>query len=966
MKAFLKEVAEDLLNRFGDELQHTAIIFTNKRPVVFIKKHLADLLRKPVWSPAFYTVQEFFSLSSGRPEAAPLRQFFILHQLHNQLLGEEGLEPETMDEFYPLAEVILSDFSQIDYEMASPEAVYAGLFDIAQLQQRFPHLSPEQQQFMKQFWASFSGARQSAVQERFLRLWARLPALYHRFKVTLAAEGLSCMAGIYRELATGNADRPDFYRQYRQLVFVGFNALNACEVSLFKKWQDEDSALFYFDADAYYADDELQEAGYFIRKNVRTYGLRSALGDFPSLIAQKTSTVMLIETTGKTAQAKVLAQLADGWKARANEPDAVAVILADESLLIPVLQSLPDEGVSFNITMGYPVTQSPLFGLAELWLQVQQTLYETGNRFVHYTDVNAYVVHPLGGVPDAVRDDLQRQMVQREWLQVPAHKLQALDSVFPGFFTPVTDPEHIPGQLTALLDSVLHARKEAGTLSQVEAALLLALKKTLHPFRIGLSAYTRLSPSFVLALLRKVLRRVSAPIEGEPLRGIQIMGLLESRCLDFSEVCIVGANEGILPSVAPPLTYIPDALRRAHNLPVMENQDALPAYLIYRLLQRAEKVTFIYNNQVDDTNTGEPSRFIRQLEFESKMLFTRRVQQQPVKSEPVPPGLVVPKTGKVWQQLSRYLDPDDPARPRLSASAFTTYLQSPLLFFLKYVARIQEPPLLKEEFEMNKLGTVVHRVMQQFYEQLREKTGGAVIDRKAILEQLPHLPGMCQAALSEEVPGAAGMPAEPNSMQRILLKVAHEYAAVFLRHDADRETPFRIMELENDKDYLVDFPISVGGETRTIRLYGIIDRVDIKGDKIRIVDYKTGKDEVKFNGPETLFAPASSKSNKAMLQTLFYTYVYEQVKGLSGVEPNLYIARKLRAEGSLFYMSGRSGTRVEGEFLEELKAGFVSFLKSTLEELFNREIPFVHNPAADVYPGDPFAVFLSAPAGEAL
>lgn len=966
MNAFLKEVAEDLLARLGDELQHTAIIFTNKRPVVFIKKHLAGLLHRPVWSPAFFTVQEFFSLSSEKPDAAPLRQFFLLHRLHNQLLGEEGLDAETMDEFYPLAEVILNDFSQIDFEMASPEAVYAGLFDIAQLQQRFPHLSTEQQQFMKQFWESFSGARQSAVQERFLRLWGRLPALYHRFREALAAENLSYMAGTYRELAEGGADRPDFYKRYRKLVFVGFNALNACEASLFRKWQDEDCALFYFDADTYYVEDELQEAGRFIRKNIRTYGLRSALGDFPSLIAQKAGPVTLIETTGKTAQAKVLAQLAEGWKERADKPDTVAVILADESLLIPVLQSLPDEGIPFNITMGYPATQSSLFGLVELWLQVQQTLYETKNHFVHYADVNAYLVHPLSSVPTAVRDTLQQQMLQSEWLQVPAGVLQALDSVYPDFFAPVIHPERIPGQLAALLDHVMLSRKETGTLSQMEATLLLALRKTLNPLQAGLNAYDRLSPFFVISLLRKVLRRVSAPIEGEPLHGVQIMGLLESRCLDFSEVCIVGANEGVLPSVSPPLTYIPDVLRRAHGLPVMENQDALSAYLIYRLIQRADKVTFIYNNQVDDTNTGEPSRFIRQLEFESNRAFLRSVQQQPVKSELASPGLVVEKTGKVWQQLSRYIDPHDPDRPRLSASAFTTYLQSPLLFFLKYVARIKEPPLLREEFEMNRLGTVVHRVMQLFYEQLKETAGDADISGKMILEKMPQLPGICRDALSEEIFGVTGALAEPNSMQRILLKIAHEYAAVFLNHDASHEAPFRIMELENDKDYTIDFPVSVNGEMKSVRLYGIIDRVDIKGQKIRIVDYKTGRDEVKFNGSDTLFAPASSKSNKAMLQTLFYTYVYEQVKGLIGVEPNLYIARKLRTEGPLFYAAGRSSMRAEGEALEEIKAGFVSFLRSTLEELFNRDIPFVHNPGADVYPGDPFSVFLSLPETEAL
>src|SRR5690606_29591050 len=208
---------------------------------------------------------------------------------------------------------------------------------------------------------------------------------------------------------------------------------------------------------------------------------------------------------------------------------------------------------------------------------------------------------------------------------------------------------------------------------------------------------------------------------------------------------------------------------------------------------------------------------------------------------------------------------------------------------------------------------------------------------------LPTVPDICLRALSEETYGAPDKINSPNSMQRILLKIAIEYTVLFLTHDADQVAPFRIIELENGEDYSLDFEITVNGKEYTVRLYGIIDRVDEVAGKTRIVDYKTGRDEVKFHSEEVLFAPLSEKSNKAMIQTLFYTFIYEQISGRRGVEPNLYVARRVRQEGTRFYRSGRGRITMEDDLLENLKKNFVSFLRRTLEELFDPTVPFIDN-----------------------
>src|SRR5690606_15552610 len=303
---FLRQVAEDLLLRFGDNLKDVAVVLTNKRPTVFLRKHLAELSGRPLWSPAFFTVQECFAQSSLVPHSSVLAQFFILHRLHNRLLRDEGQPEETPDEFYPLAETILADFAQLDYDLVDPTEVYAELRDIALLQQRFPHLSAEQQRFMRQFWESFSVGKQTAIQQKFLQLWGRLPKLHRLFKDELARQGLTTPAVTYRNLAEGTAANPHFIDAYEQVAFVGFNALSRCEATLFTRWQDAGKGLFYFDGDSYYVDDDMQEAGLFLRKNIGQYGLKNALGAFPSLLAAKTNRVDVIAASGAVAQAKML------------------------------------------------------------------------------------------------------------------------------------------------------------------------------------------------------------------------------------------------------------------------------------------------------------------------------------------------------------------------------------------------------------------------------------------------------------------------------------------------------------------------------------------------------------------------------------------------------------------------------------------------------------------------------------
>lgn len=946
--AFLAGVAEDIKQRFGTDLSEIAVVFNNKRPITYLKKHLADTYGHAIWSPQFYTIQEFFSLASEAEQVSQLTQFFYLYELHNELLGKEGHEPETLEEFYPIAEIILSDFSQLDYDVVNIDHIYMELYDTSKIDIEFQHLTKEQQDFIRQFWQSFSIAGHTGIQERFLKLWKRLPILYRAFKQKLIEHKQTNYPTIYRQLAEGELDSISLIKPFKKILFVGFNALNNAEAKLFKQWQELGKALFYFDADAYYLEDKQQEAGLFIRRNIFQTELQNALGEAPNIIGNRKDNIHLYASTGKVSQTKLLHDVLLGNE---KEEKTSAILLADESLLVPLLQSLPD--LKANITTGFPLTQSPIFGILDLWMRVHEQISHLKKTKITYQEVETFLNNPLTKTSTKEKTALQKSIADKQLFEINIDDISVKTSVLPHFFRPLESSKEVIPTLIHLLDELLISLAQDTQIKQIDANLLIETKKVLNQLHLGFEKMPQLSIIFQIGLIRKAIAPINSAIEGDPLDGLQIMGLLESRCLNFDNVYILGANEGILPKTSSAATFLPNTLRRAYGLPILENQDALSAYLFYRHLQYSTGIHLFYNSIVDESSTGEESRFIRQLEFESNFNFIKKQQQQPILFPPKEEELIIPKTGKVWEKLyEKYIV----GKVKISATALTTYLLSPLQFFFKHVAEIKEPPRISQEFEMNVLGTVIHNVMETIlkpYKGLAEFTSTQILRDK-----IKEVDSLIILEIGKQYGVEFTEINQLNSLQRIMHKIACEYVKMYLEYDAENYQSFRIIELENDEDYVLDFPIHVNGKKEKVQIFGIIDRVDevvtdLGEVKKRIVDYKTGGDTVDFKNIEKVFA--SNTSNKALIQTLFYAYVFEQKTGILNLEPHLYVARKMREEGTLFY--GSRGALMEGEFLADQKEEFFKFLTATLEEIFNPAIPFKHNPEAKIYDSDPYTLF---------
>lgn len=940
-------VAEDIQAQFGDNLADVAIIFNNKRPITYLKKHLSEVYGKAIWSPQFFTIQEFVKQSTEASDTTQLSQFFYLFELHNAMLIAEGAEPETLEEFYPIAEIILSDFGQLDYELVNIDHIFMELYDSTQIDIAFQHFTAEQQHFIRQFWQSFSIAGHSGIQQRFLKLWKRLPVLYRAFKAKLKEHKQSNYPTLYRDLVEEKADNPHFIDKYSKVLFVGFNALNKAEAKLFKRWQAEDRALFYFDADAYYMNDSQQEAGLFIRRNIQSHGLINALGESPNIIGKRESDVHLYAASGKNSQTKLL----HDTLLREEQPHKTsAILLADESLLVPLLQSLPN--VTPNITTGYPLLQSPIYGLLDLWMDVQETIAHQKKDKVPFQYVETFANHPLTALDPEERSALLNGITEKQLFDVALADISITSSKLPNFFRPVFAPSQLIATMIEMIDSLLDAMKELDKVGQIDNNLLVETKKVLNQLKLGIDSITSTSIAFQIGLIKKALAPINSAIEGDPLKGIQIMGILESRCLNFDQVYVLGANEGILPKTANSPTFLPSSLRMAYDLPILENQDALSAYLFYRNFQYSEGIHVFYNSLVDESSTGEESRFVKQLQFESKFNFIVHTQQQPIQFAEPAEELIIEKDGIVWESM---YDSYITKRKKLSATALTTYLASPLQFFFKHVADIKEPPTISQEFEMNKLGTVIHDAMESLLEPYREVKSFTASSE--LHKQLKLVDQTVVREIGKQYQITVNTVDDLNSMQRIMHKIAYEYVCMYLQYDIDNYEAFKIVELENDEDYVLDFPITINGKEESIQLFGIIDRVDevLTADgevKTRIVDYKTGGDSVVFRGLDKVFAP--NTDNKALIQTLFYAYVFEQCSKMQNLEPHLYVARKMREESTLFKTTKEV---LEGEALAQAKLDFVDFLRSTLEEIFNPEVPFQHNPDSRVYDSDPYQLF---------
>ncbi|MCM0041247.1 MAG: PD-(D/E)XK nuclease family protein [Algoriphagus sp.] len=925
MIPFLKETAQQLLDS-GRDLKDLRVVLPNRRAGLFFTKYLGELIQQPVWMPEVVTIEQLVYQLAGNTPSDDLTLVFELYEEYRSLQKEA----EPFDRFYHWGELILKDFNDLDQFLAPVKQVYAQLAEIKEFESDLSFLTEEQLALIAQFWKAFE--RQNETEkERFLKFWQILGALYEGFQVRLQTSGKAYGGQLYRQVAS---TREGIAKPDKHLIFIGFNAFTLAEEKIITHFITAFGAEIFWDVDAYYLDDRLQEAGLFFRDYRKDSVLGNTFpGRIPAEIKRKGSQIHTHAIPLKTNQANLVGKLLE--QVGANEPlEETVIILPDEQLLFPVLHQLPEVILKLNVTMGYPMRNAPIYAFLDTVLDLQRhsKLKEGKVTFYHKPVLELLAYSYLQAADGAWSTEAASKIQTENWVDVPEELVSKENTLFGLVFQKVAG-ESLIDYLIAIIE---HLAKELQEDPTQKSYLFQAFKQLNRVKGIfAVSGGKGLKVEFLLSLFRKLFRDLKLPFEGEPLQGLQVMGVLESRNLDFRRVIICDVNEGSFPPGGGIQSMIPMNLRKAFRLPVQEQNDAIYAYTFYRLLHRAEEVHLIYTTAGDQGKASEMSRFIQQMRVELPIAKPESVLV-PVNLNPNQP-IILAKTSAMLASLARYFKPrgGGEAEKKFSASALNMYLDCRLRFYLRYVAELKEKEQVVTTIDPMTFGTLLHKGIELLYA-IPEGMEFRDLDGHEINRLLPQVPKAVDQALRELYKKEEGEELLLTGQLQIARQVLTKYMEAVLAYD-QRNGPFRIIGLE--KEHLAHLSIETEEGTKEVALGGVIDRIDLRDSSVRLLDYKTGKDTKKISSIASLFDREDKKRNKAALQTFLYAffYKYQHPENQLPLKPGIINIKEIYSQDFNPYLQlDKSEVNDYREFAEE----YEQRLRGLLEEIINPKVPF--------------------------
>lgn len=939
MESFLKLVAADLYKHTEGNLAHTAVVFPNKRAGLFFNEYLAQESDSPIWSPAYVSISELFRSLSPWEVGDPVKLVCELYKIFRR----ETQSTETLDDFYFWGEMLISDFDDADKNRVDTDKLFSNLQDLRNIMDDYTFIDDEQEEAIRQFFQNFSIERRTALKERFISLWDVLGNIYKGFRESLASQNIAYEGMMYRHVIEHlDVDK----LPYEKYIFVGFNVLNKVEHTLFTQLKDAGKAVFYWDYDEFYMKENRQavthEAGEFIRRNLR---------DFPSPLSgelfknlSKPKEVHYIASSTENAQARYLPQ----WiRNNLTTPEKeTAVVLCNEALLQPVLHSLPAEVKHVNITMGFPLSQTPVYSFLIALLELHTHGFNFKSGRYTFQSVVTLLKHPytrqLTGQAELLEKELTRN---NRFYPLPGEL--GKDEFLTRLFTPLSGNLNLCIRLSETLQQVasIYQANTSGTedtdaFNQLYRESLFKAYTTINRFRtlIEEDELTVQSETF-RRLLVKVLSTTNIPFHGEPAIGMQVMGVLETRNLDFRHLVLLSVNEGQLPKSGGDSSFIPYNLRKAFGMTTIEHKIAVYAYYFYRLLQRAERITLIYNTSSDGLNRGEWSRFMLQFLIEWPHPITRQFLEAG-QSPQGTSSITVEKTPDVMRQMQSLFDVRANPKAKFSPSALNYYLDCPLKFYYRYVAGLSAPDEVSAEIDSATFGSIFHYAAEHIYKDLT--THGKVINKEALetlLRNEVKLQDYVDTAFKKlffNVP--QNEKPEYNGVQLINSAVIARYLKQLLQNDL-RYAPFTFIASEMEVDEPIDIQTPKG--VIKSRIGGIIDRMDSKDGTLRIVDYKTGGDADTPPHVESLFIPDKKRSNY-VFQTFLYAAIMCRKQPTMKIAPALlYIHRAATETYSPVIQMGESRKPKEAvEDFSKYEKEYRERLQRLLEEIFNPEKSF--------------------------
>ena len=944
-KTFLEYVAEDIIGKYGTDLSRIAVVFPNKRAALFLNEHLARIAGQPVWSPAYITISDLFRQHTDLKTADPIKLICDIHKSFTKCTGID----ETLDHFYGWGQLLLADFDDIDKNMADADSIFCNLKDIHELDD-ISYLDDEQKEMLKRFFANFSDDIDSELKKRFLSLWSHFGDIYHDYNRRLTEQGIGYEGAIYRKVASEES----LQMKYDKYLFVGFNLLQKVERVLFSRLMKEGKAKFYWDFDEYYMpspsplgfcrlpeQEHLNPSGGALVSSAPTNLNTSPshhlttnqsqhlntspsqhlnIADFPNELdntdpdiyanMRRPKRIRFISSPTENAQAR----FASNWLLENDRYKAgrkTAVVMCDESILLPIMHSLPPEADKVNITSGFPLAMTPVASLVMLLFDLYTLgLRKKGTAFnPHY--LKKLMAHPYAHHLQGVHLSQvhQEEEVHQEEVHQPNSKFDNSSSAQPT--TQNSPSQHLT--TSTILTHIASLIKQVGIATKHEGDALT--QESVFRMYTILNRLATLADSGDLLVDNTTLRRLvsqlvsssSIPFHGEPVVGVQIMGVLETRNIDFDHLLLLSCNEGNMPKGINDSSFIPYSIRKAHGLTTIDNKVAIYSYYFHRLLQRAGDITIAYNNSTDNGHTGEMSRFMLQLLVESGQKIDH--YSLTAKNQPTP---LMPKAIEKDEATIGKLEEIS----QLSPSAINTYIRCRLAFYYQYIAHIKEPDSDPETIDNRMFGNIFHRAAYLIYKDITDHS--PVIEKvhiQAYLSNRKLLASVVDRAFEEEECKTN------NGLQIINREVIIEYITKLLKID-QQLCPFSILAMEEEAKVYTSLSFTIPSEgalvggygipaiptqptcsvgalpggalvssaptkTHNLTIGGIIDRLDAVTDKqtgkrrIRVVDYKTGNQPSSpIKNIDEIFDPNNirSKHSNYFLQAILYSLIVSRSK----------------------------------------------------------------------------------------
>ena len=926
-KSFQRELAERLLERHSGDLSSLVILFPSLRARTFFNSALSSLVTKPTWQPKWTTIDELMESASGLVRGERIRLIAELHNIYVKYHPNEDF-----DKFYFWGDMLIADFDMIDKYLVDASQLLRNLEDIKELEADVSYLTPEQLRIIS-FWKSIGDNDSLSEQKRrFLKIWRSLPAIYTEFRERLALLGFAYTGMIYRTAVERIKSNEEINIPKRRYVIAGFNALSESEKRLFDYLSNsKHGAEFYWDYDNYYTDNRSHEAGTFMRDNLKQFPAAEPISSDNFTKIEKD--IKSVACVSNVVQCKYAAQLLSELDPKKLDK-RTAIVLTDENMLIPMLHSLPESVDKVNITMGYPLKITLAHSLVErlMELQAHSRLRDEMAVFYH-VDVLGILSHPY--IVDSVgkrAEELYANIVSERLTSIEEN-LFAEDEILSIIFRKHNDWLSLAKYLLEVLGLVVSKLSE---LDKMHAEYINIAYDEISKTMLSIQQCNKeIKGDIFVSLIRRHLQTVTIPYEGEPLEGIQIMGILETRNIDFENVIILSMTDTNFPSdKTGQSSFIPYNLRAAYGLPTPEQHEAMYAYYFYRLVQRAKSVYMLYCSRADDKSTGECSRYIYQLEYESPYTIKHQSVGVDLSVESVEP-IVVEKGDYEQQILSRYLKPG--GEHSLSPTALFRYIECPMKFYLHSVAKLKPKDEISDTIDALTFGSILHLTMEALYAEFENKPNPmAEIEKK-------RKRSIVEAAVDKTIQDILHVDSKSFSGDTILVRdiIIKYIMRGIMRYDAASEG-FTIKGLE--KDVACSYPISNG---RTVNISGIADRIDIlPNNKIQIIDYKSGNTpHLEFNGLSNLFRGPARERISNIFQTLLYAMILNRNEGLESM-PTLYFASKMLSDDySPKILDKQNGEHVEcySSYAQE----FENELTTVLDELFDFSTPFKQTEDSD-------------------